>query len=449
MTSGSIKPVHIVTSIVNQRKLLLLALPMILSNITTPLLGLVDTAVIGHLDQAYYLGGIAVGSMMISISFWLMGFLRMSTTGVVAQSLGENKPEQAWGYFFHSAALALLLALMLLLLHQPLLSLALNVVAASEQVSHYAAVYVEIRIFSAPAVLLNLVVLGFFVARQQVKWVVVQLFTINVINISLDLLFVVEFEWGVAGAAKASVIADYCGLLLLCFVLWPQAKAMAWRRIMRLQKEMMVRLFSLNRDIFIRSLALQLCLAFVTASGARMGDITVAANAILLNFFMFASYGLDGFAYAAESLVGQAKGQQNRRKIDQIVIASIAYCLITVSVFCLVLWGFKEHWIGLLTSLADVQNTALEYLPWLIGACAIGWLSFMMDGIYIGLTRAKEMRNSMLLAAMVFFALWYATQAWQNHGLWLAFCGFMLVRGVSLLADYWVNVRTETEIKNG
>ena len=220
MTSGNNKPVHIVTSIVNQRKLLLLALPMILSNITTPLLGLVDTAVIGHLDHAYYLGGIAVGSMIISISFWLMGFLRMSTTGVVAQSLGENKPEQAWGYFFHSAALALLLALMLLLLHQPLLSLALNVVAASEQVSHYAAVYVEIRIFSAPAVLLNLVVLGFFVARQQVKWVVVQLFTINVINISLDLLFVVEFEWGVAGAAKASVIADYCGLLLLCFVLF-------------------------------------------------------------------------------------------------------------------------------------------------------------------------------------------------------------------------------------
>jgi len=348
--------VSIVASIGQQRKLLLLALPMILSNITTPLLGMVDMAVIGHLSHPYYLGGIAVGSMIISVMFWLAGFLRMSTTGVVSQSLGEKNESQAWQYFSHSLMIATLIAILLLLFKAPIINGVIGAMTASDEVSHYAKAYFDIRIFSAPAALINLVVLGFFVARQQVKWVVYQLFTINIINIGLDILFVVGFEWGVKGAAMASVIADYCGLTLLIFVLIPQVKQVNWRGLWRPSQVFFTRLLNLNKDIFIRSLALQLCVGFVTITGAALGDVTLAANAILLNFFLFASYGLDGFAYAAEALVGEAKGQKDKNKIHQIVIVSGAWSAFIGSLFALVLWGAGQQWINVLTDLTAVRE---------------------------------------------------------------------------------------------
>jgi len=428
--------VNIVTSITNQRKLLMLAIPMILSNITTPLLGMVDTAVIGHLEHAYYLGGIAVGSMLISILFWLAGFLRMSTTGVVAQAIGRQQAETAWRYFFHSLIIALCLACGLILLQGPLMNGIFSFVDASADVVHYAQQYFSIRIYSAPAALVNLVFLGFFVARQQVKWVVYQLFTINVINIGLDLFFVLELEWGVAGAALASVIADYCGSLLLLMVLLPELKKLDWLKLITPQRAYFTRLFSLNRDIFIRSLALQLCLAFMTVKGAELGDVTVAANAILLNLFMFASYGLDGFAYAAESLVGKAKGADDELALRQVVRSSAIFSGVVASAFALVLMLWGGSWIMFLTDINAVQVEAVTYLPWLIAICACGWVSFLMDGVYVGLTKGKAMRNSMLLSSMVFFSTWFIAQGFDNHGLWLALLMFMLCRGVSLSVDY-------------
>lgn len=415
----------------------MLAIPMILSNITTPLLGMVDTAVIGHLEHAYYLGGIAIGSMIISITFWLAGFLRMSTTGVVAQSLGSQNEQQAWRYFFHSLIIAIVLAFGLILLQSPLISGIFSLIDASDEVIHYADEYFSIRIYSAPAALANLVFLGFFVARQQVKWVVYQLFTINVINIVLDLFFVLELEWGVTGAALASVIADYCGLILLVVVLIPELKKLDLLALAKPRSAFFSRLFSLNRDIFVRSLALQACLAFVTIKGAELGDVTVAANAILLNLFMFASYGLDGFAYAAESLVGEAKGAGDDAKLHQIVVGSAVFSGIVGGLFSLVLFAWGDLWIMFLTDIVSVQNMAIAYLPWLVGICAIGWVTFLMDGVYIGLTRGREMRNSMLLSALVFFGVWLLAQELNNHGLWLAFLCFMACRGLSLSVNYF------------
>lgn len=426
----------IVASIATQRKLLLLALPMILSNITTPLLGMVDTAVIGHLEHPYYLGGIAVGSMIISILFWLSGFLRMSTTGVIAQAVGAQDIDKAWRYFFHSAMLALTIAALLLIFKAPLITTILGAMNSSEEVTAYAKIYFDIRIFSAPAALMNLVVLGYFVARQQVKWVVYQLFVINVINITLDILLVVYLDWGVAGAATASVIADYCGLLMLIVVLLPQIKQVDWRALIRPQTVFFTTLLNLNKDIFIRSLALQLCLGFVTVTGAALGDVTVAANAILLNLFLFASYGLDGFAYAAESLVGEAKGQKDNKKLHQIVMISGLWSAIVGGLFALILMVSGNEWIALLTDLTTIREYANEYLPWLIAICAVGWLSFLMDGVYVGLTRSKQMRDSMLLSCGVFFAVWFSVEAWQNHGLWLAFLCFISMRSLSLTIDY-------------
>lgn len=426
----------IVASIDTQRKLLLLALPMILSNITTPLLGMVDTAVIGHLEHPYYLGGIAVGSMIISIIFWLSGFLRMSTTGVIAQAAGAKDVDKIWQYFFHSSMLALGIAGLLLIVKAPLINGILGAMEASDEVAQYAKVYFDIRIFSAPAALLNLVVLGYFVARQQIKWVVYQLFVINVINIVLDIFLVVYLDWGVAGAATASVIADYCGLSMLIVVLLPQINQVNWRTLIRPKSVFFTKLLSLNKDIFIRSLALQACLGFVTITGAALGDVTVAANAILLNLFLFASYGLDGFAYAAESLVGEAKGQKNGQRLHQVVMISGLWSAIVGGLFALVLFFLGDAWIGLLTDLTPVREYAREYLPWLIAICAIGWLTFLMDGVYVGLTRSKQMRDSMLLSCAVFFGVWFSVEQWQNHGLWLAFFCFITTRSLSLAIDY-------------
>jgi len=439
---------NIVASISQQRKLLLLALPMILSNITTPLLGMVDTAVIGHLAHPYYLGGIAVGSMIISIIFWLAGFLRMSTTGVVSQSLGASDTPLAWQYFFHSLMIALGVAALLLLFKTPLINTIIGLMDASNEVSHYAKVYFDIRIFSAPAALVNLVVLGFFVAKQDVKWVVYQLFTINIINIGLDLLFVIGFEWGVAGAALASVIADYCGLLLLLGVLFPQARKLDFKTLWQPSRRLFYRLFNLNKDIFVRSLALQLCLGFITITGASLGDVTVAANAILLNLFLFASYGLDGFAYAAEALVGEAKGENNHKKRHQVVLISGLWSAVVGTLFALALAFLGLAWVNLLTDLAEVREYTADYMPWLIAICLIGWLTFLMDGVYIGLTRSKQMRNSMLLSCAVFFAVWFNVQGMLNHGLWLAFFCFMTTRSLSLALDYFLYNRATSQKNN-
>lgn len=435
---------NIVALVGQQRKLLLLALPMIFSNITTPLLGLVDTAVIGHLEHSYYLGGIAVGSMIISIIFWLCGFLRMSTTGVIAQSLGQGDDKLGWRYFIHSLTIALAISLLLLVLQLPLRELIFSLISASDEVTHYGEIYFNIRIYSAPAALINLVILGYLVASARIKWLIYQLLCVNIINIALDLLFVVGFEWGVAGAAYASVIADYCGLALLSTVLYPQLKQQDLAVLLKLDITMFRRLFSLNRDIFIRSIALQLCLAFITITGARLGDNVVAANAILLHIFLFASYGLDGFAYAAESMVGHAKGRRDIKEINRVVIAAAFWCGVLGVSFALALWLWGETWIGWLTNISAVKQLALQYLPWLVGVCVVSWLSFLMDGVYIGLTDTRAMRNSMLIACLVFFVLWFSIGEilepnQLNHGVWLAFLGFIVTRGVTLSVKYYQN----------
>jgi len=418
---------------------------MIFSNITTPLLGLVDTAVIGHLEHAYYLGGIATGSMVIALIFWLAGSLRMATTGVISQAIGEDDHNKAWDYFWHSLALSLTLALLLLLFQTPIQTLAFYLIDGSDKVQQFGQEYFGIRIFSAPAALMNLVFLGYFIASQRVKWVVIQLVVINSINIALDLWFVLGLKWGVAGVASASVIADYCGLSLLVFVLRHELRA-HFKQHLNWRWQMFKKLFSLNKDIFVRSAILQICIAFMTVRGARIGDVTLAANAIILNLFIFISYALDGFAYAAESLVGQAYGQQTKTansigKIDwmpvnRVVYISGAWCAIVGCIFGFMLFIWGQAWIGLLTDIPEVLTYAYEYLPWMSAICMVAWLSFLLDGVYIGLTRSKEMRDTMAISGGVFFALVFATYSMGNHGLWLAFFAFMLTRGVTLTFNY-------------
>ena len=428
---------NIVASLQRQRKLLQLAIPMILSNITVPLLGLVDTAVLGHLEEAYYLGGVAVGAMVISLIFWLCGFLRMSTTGLVAQAVGQGDHALARRQISHSLLLALGLGGALIALQWPLAELAFALAGGSAEVERYGRIYFELRIWSAPAALCNMVILGWLLAHQRVRYVVLQLVVVNLTNILLDLWLVVGLEWGVAGAAWASLIADHVGLLVLA-VLLPDWRWLRdnhqWRRI---EPDLLGGLLRLNRDIFIRSLALQACFATMTFQGAAYGDEIVAANAILLNFLLFMSYALDGFAYAAESLIGQAWGRQRYRGLAALVAQCALWCALVGIGFALGLWGWGEIWIGWLTDLPAIRQQAALYLPWIVLLALVAWGCFLMDGVYIGLVRATTMRNSMLLASLgVFFPVWWLSRDWGNHGLWLAMCLFMLARGLFLGIDF-------------
>ncbi|MBY6187876.1 MATE family efflux transporter DinF [Marinobacter hydrocarbonoclasticus] len=433
-----------VTAILRQweghRRTFMLALPMILSNVTIPLLGLIDTAVIGHLSDAYYLGGVAVGAMIITFLFWILGFLRMATTGLVAQAYGAGDALAQLRVLFQAGCMALLLAAVLLAFQAPLLALALQMVGGSAEVQHYASVYFSVRIWSAPAALLNLALLGFLLGRQSPRSAMWLLLCTNGLNIALDLLFVVGFGWGVAGAAAASVIADYGALVLALVLVWHQLPPELRNKatFARLDLNGSGRLLALNRDIFIRTLCLQLCMAFVTAQGARLGDAVVAANSVLMNFTLLMAYALDGFAYAAEAEVGRASGAREREGIRNAVVLGGFWSALTAGAFTLTFALAGEGIIALLTDIESVRVTAAEYLPWVVIYPMLAFTCFLFDGVYIGAARGQEMRNSMVLSALGFFALWWAARMSLpgNHALWFAFCGFIALRSLTLAGHF-------------
>lgn len=418
-----------------QKQVLLIAAPMIASNLTVPLLSLVDTAVVGHLDHPWYLGGVALGSSLISLLFFLLGFLRMSTTGLTAQAFGAAN-RSAIGQHLQQAILsALALALLLLTLHPLVLLLAQHLSNTSHEVFTQASIYFQIRIWSAPATLLNMALLGWFLGLQNARYPMALLVFNQSVNIVLDILFVLVFDWKVAGVAAASVIAEYCTLALgiwLASKMWRAQQIPLISRHKLLKLSGFKRLFALNRDIFIRSLCLQLVFVFIAFQGASFGDNVVAANAVLLTFLMMVSYALDGFAYAAEACTGKAVGAKNTTELHELIKILIAWGAVLGVLFALLYWLAGSSIISLITSIDDVQRVANTYLPWLIVLPLIAVWSYLLDGIYIGATKARTMRNSMLLSVSGFAATYVLLQQLGNHALWFALCVFMLLRGITL-----------------
>ncbi|EMB49632.1 DNA-damage-inducible protein F [Vibrio mimicus] len=425
------------------RQVLALALPMVLSNVTVPLLGLVDAAVIGHLEHAWYLGGVALGSTMISVTFWLLGFLRMSTTGLTAQAHGAQNPQQLGRVLLQGSVIALGLAALFLLFHRPVAGLIFHFSDASSEVKTYAEAYFYIRAWSAPAALLNFVLLGWLLGTQNARAPMWMVIITNLTNIVLDLLFVLGLGLKVEGAAIASVIADYAGLLfgLVCVVrYWRQQQLPApFSFISSLTKELS-RLVALNRDIFLRSLCLQAVFSFMTFQGAALGDETVAANAVLMSFLMMISYGMDGFAYAMEAMVGKAIGAKDDRQLRSSMIGSTFWATMICLLLSLIFLGFGSDLIQMITNIPSVQTTAEIYLPWLVAMPLVAVWCFLLDGVFIGATKGKEMRNSMAISAVAFFVAYWLSASYGNHALWLAMLSFMALRGVTLgiaLATQW------------
>ncbi|MFB2668600.1 MATE family efflux transporter [Shewanella xiamenensis] len=428
------------------RQLFALALPMILSNITVPLLGLVDTAVIGHLSDAYYLGGVALGSTIITLIIWLLGFLRMATTGLVAQAYGANDTASQLKLLVQGAMLATGLGIAVILLQLPILNLALGLSEASMEVERYCREYFQVRVWSTPFALLNLVMLGWLLGRQQPKAAMWQLILANLANIILDVLFVMGFGWGVKGAALASVCADITAFSVALYMVLQQLKLSSQFKFDQLRVHLTFagygKLLKLNSDIFIRSLCLQAAFAFMTFHGAGLGDNTVAANAVLLNLLLLISYALDGIAYYAEAEVGKAYGQKRTQQLHEAVVLAWCWSAITAVGFTLIfsLWG--SHIIELLTSIDKVRTTAQTYLIWLVLLPLWSFSSYLFDGVYIGAAQGKVMRNSMIIATFgAFFPTWYLLQSLlpseqANHALWAAMTAFMLMRSLTLAAHY-------------
>ncbi|EEX1160305.1 MATE family efflux transporter DinF [Escherichia coli] len=405
-----------------------LALPMIFSNITVPLLGLVDTAVIGHLDSPVYLGGVAVGATATSFLFMLLLFLRMSTTGLTAQAYGAKNPQALARALVQPLLLALGAGALIALLRTPIIDLALHIVGGSEAVLEQARRFLEIRWLSAPASLANLVLLGWLLGVQYARAPVILLVVGNILNIVLDVWLVMGLHMNVQGAALATVIAEYATLLIGLLMVRNILKLRgisgemlktAWRGNFR-------RLLALNRDIMLRSLLLQLCFGAITVLGARLGSDIIAVNAVLMTLLTFTAYALDGFAYAVEAHSGQAYGARDGSQLLDVWRAACR----------------QSGIVALLTSLTQIQQLADRYLIWQVILPLVGVWCYLLDGMFIGATRAAEMRNSMAVAAAG-FALTLLTLPWLgNHGLWLALTVFLALRGLSLAAiwrRHWRN----------
>jgi len=413
-----------------------LALPMILSNITVPLLGLVDTAVIGHLDSPTYLGGVAIGTTITSFLFMLLLFLRMSTTGLTAQAFGANDKQALARALMQPLLLAVSAGLLFIVLKQPITHLALGITGGSDDVLHQAALFMQIRWLSAPATLANLVLLGWLLGVQYARAPVILLVVGNLVNIVLDLWFVIGLKWGVQGAAAATVIAEYTSLIVGLLLVWRVMvmRGLSLRLMLRAWRGDVSRLLRLNRDIMLRSLLLQICFASLTLVGARLGNDIVAVNAVLLMFLTFTAYALDGFAYAVEACSGEAYGARNSQQLLSVWHAACRQSLVVALGFSLLYALAGEHIVALLTSLEPLRQLADQYLWWQVLMPLAGGGCYLLDGMFIGATRASEMRNSMAVAALG-FGLTLCSVPWLgNHGLWLAITLFLLLRGVTLWA---------------
>lgn len=416
------------------RKVFLIALPMMVSNIAAPLLGLVDTAIIGHLPEAIYLSAVATGAMVISFLYLLAIFWRMSTTGLMAQAFGAKSLVNQRTVLLQAASLAAVLGVLMIMLQPVVVWVMQTLVAMEGEFQRLATAYVQIRIFGAPTALLNLVVLGVLLGRQQAgKAMFLVIFT-NVVNVIGTVILVLILDYHVYGAAISTLIAEWATCFLGLY--WLQsAFKLRWSMFQRLRPQQFVPLFKMNRDIFVRSLLLHACIATMTIGGSYLGADIIAANAVLMQFLILISLGLDGIAYAVEALVGEAKGARKPQQVQRWLRACLFWSGLFAVLYSLVFWLFGEQIIGLITNIESLRETAQTYLPWLIVLPLVAHWSYFYDGVFIGLTASRAMRNTMAFAALaVFFPLTISTYWLGNHGLWLALSAFLLARGV---AQWW------------
>lgn len=421
---------------VAHRDVLDVALPMILANVTVPLVGIADAAAVGRLDDPASLAGVAVGATVFSLLFTALNFLRMGTTGLAAQAHGARDDAASLAVLRQGLLVALGLAAALVLLATPVRLVAFALIGPEPAVLAEASDYFDTRLLGAPATLALFVLTGWFIGRGDGRSPLAVVLLVNGLNIVLDFLFVLGLGLAARGVALATVIAEYSGLAL---GLWLALRA---RRAAgapgRVPPPPWSRFLEVNLPLLLRTLALMLCFAFLTAMGARFGSAVLAANALLLNFLYLASYALDGFANAAESLVGRAVGARDGAMFRRALALSGQWTLGVSLVLSALFWLGGPLLVDLMTTQAPLRALAREYLPWLAAVPLVGGWAFLFDGVFVGATLTRQMRDTMLFAALaVYLPAWWLLQPLGNHGLWLAFLLFFAARGAAQAWLLW------------
>jgi len=424
---------------ITHRKVWMLAGPIILSNISVPLVGAVDTAVVGHLPGPQAIGAVALGALIFSFLYWGFGFLRMGTTGFVAQSYGAGDWDSLADTLMRVLLLALVLGVFTILIATPIIQLAFYLIDSSAEVEGLASDYATIRIWSAPAVLCVYAFTGIFIGMHNTAAAFAMQLILNISNVLLDLLFVLGFDWGVEGVALASVIAEYLAMLAGFYLLRnPIRNALErYDRARLLERSALMALFTANSNIFVRTLCLLFAFSYFTAKSAGQGEVILAANAILLHLQSIMAYGLDGFAHAVEALAGSAYGAGKKAEFRRAVVLTSLWAAVIAVLTALIYWMLGEAIIALFTNIDEVVDSALQYLPWMIVAPLISVWGFQLDGIFIGSGHTREMRNAMIISTLAYLALLQLTiPLLGNHGLFLGLAFFMIFRALTLLFYY-------------
>ncbi|WP_238946761.1 MATE family efflux transporter [Seongchinamella unica] len=415
-----------------------IAWPALLSNISIPLLGLVDSAILGHLDTSKYLSAVAVGAALLSFLYWGFSFLRMGTTGLVARAEGAGDILGSLLVLARSAVLAIGLSALVILFHQPLIALGLALMSPAPELQNLAQSYAGIRIASAPAVLVTYTVVGWFIGRQNTRWPMLIVVVTNLANIGLDFLLVLGLGLNSDGAALATVIAEYLGCAIALLAVYTQLPDLGGLRFKQHLMDVSAykQLLNSNRHLFVRTVCLLFSFAFFTAQGENYGSQVLAANTLIMQLLMLASYGMDGFAFAAEGMAGQRLGGGDLPAFRRAVGRCALWTMVSALVLSLAFALLQPRLISVLTDINSVRELMSQYYPWLILLPLLAAPSYLLDGVFIGAAETRYMMSTMLLSVgLVYLPLWYLFAGLGNHGLWLAFAAFNLARGLSLF--YW------------
>ena len=422
----------------SHKRVLGVAIPIVLANATIPILGAVDTAVVGQLGLAAPIGAVGIGAIIITAIYWLFGFLRMGTTGLTAQAIGSGDKPETSALLVRGIIIGLVAGLVLIIVQVPIFLGALQLSPASMEVESLAQKYLQIRVYSAPAAIALFGITGWLIAKEKTREVLLLQLALNGINITLDLVFVLNLGWGVEGVAIATLIAEWSGLI---FGLWLAREGFNngyWKNWIQIfDRVRLIQMAKVNSDIMIRSILLEIGFVSFLFLGSSFDDATLAANQVLIQFLNITAYALDGFAFAAEALVGQALGAKNRPLFRRAVIMTSQWGLGSVILMALAFFVFGNSIINVMTTAEDVRVVSYEYLPWMVAAPLAGVAAWMLDGIFIGATRTADMRNMMFISFCIYLiALALLLPSYGNHGLWASLIIFSIARGVTLGFKY-------------
>ena len=419
--------------------------PIVLANVSVPLLGAVDTAVVGHLPQVYYIGAVAIGAMLFNYIYHLFNCLRMGTTAPTAQARGAGNHAEVRAVLGRALLLAVTIGSAVIALQLPIIGLAFRLIDASPDVERYAREYFLIRVWSMPAVLCTYAIIGWYYGLRDARTPLVMQIGTNVLNIALAFAFVFGLGWGVPGVAAATLISEYAGALfgLACTYRTWRALPPGAQRVRLLDRAKLVRMVSMNSDLVLRTLCVVSVLGFFMAKSAELGDVTLAGNQVLHHFLVFTSFGLDGFAHAAEAILGEAVGQGDRAAFQRAKRVVFLWAGI-VGAFNVAVYALLGHGIiALMTALPEVRAAAGAYLPWAVLMPLVSVWAYTYDGVYLAATRTKAMRNTVIASFAVFLTLLYSLlPLLGNPALWIAVGGFLACRGLLLHLVYPHVLRT-------